>query len=445
MLKIGDFGFERQETLYSSERGIVERGVWNGQRVVVKRTREANRLRAQSEYEILRKFDSPYIAKAIDLLPSPQGWCLLLMDEGGKTTDKQTAPMSWEGFLPCAIQLTQALQLVHEQELIHKDIKPANVLCKPSGDVQLLDFNVSSPNPREVQSYVAPMYLEGTLAYLAPEQTGRMNRSLDYRADFYSLGVTFYTWLTGNPPFASSDPLELIHCHLAVLPEPIAHLSDNANKMLSKLMAKNAEDRYQSATGLVHDLQRFQHCVENNEDDSFPLAAQDISSRFTLPTKLYGREDESEQMREVFATLSKEQGKLVLVGGYSGIGKTALIHEVHRPLVAKRGYYAHGKFDQFKRDIPYSALSEALTSLLIQLMSEGEVRRAVWKQKALDALQNEGQVLIDLVPMLESLLGKQPPVGQLEPKENQVRVLYLLKDLLCALANKEHTIGVVLG
>ena len=328
-------------------------------------------------------------------------------------------------FLGIAIKTTEILGQIHAANIIHKDINPANIVFNPeTKQLKIIDFGISTQLTRENPTVKNPNVLEGTLAYMSPEQTGRMNRSLDYRTDFYSLGVTFYELLTEKLPFETRDALELVHCHIAK--QPIAPhqlvaaqrrdpIPQAVSDIIMKLMAKTAEDRYQSAWGIKADLEECLNQLQaKGEISDFPLGNQDISNNFQIPQKLYGREAEVETLLQAFdrvatppqSPLSQEgQGgiEMMLVAGYSGIGKSALVAEVHKPITEKRGYFISGKFDQFQRNIPYSAVVDAFAGLVRQLLTESDAQLAQWRAKLLAAVGSNEQVIIVVIPGLISL------------------------------------------
>ncbi|MBN3927649.1 AAA family ATPase, partial [Nostoc sp. NMS4] len=297
--------------------------------------------------------------------------------------------------------------------------------------VKLIDFSIASLLPKETQEIKNLNVLEGTLAYISPEQTGRMNRLIDYRTDFYSLGVTFYELLTGELPFPSNDAMELVHCHIAKMPDCVSDMKSEIPKVVGeiirKLMAKNAEDRYQSALGLKHDLEK---CLSQLEEtggiESFEIAQRDICDRFIIPDKLYGREAEVETLLSSFERVSLGATEMMLVAGFSGIGKTAVVNELHKPIVRQRGYFIKGKYDQFQRNIPFSAFVQAFRDLMGQLLTESDAQIQAWKNQILAAVGESGQVIIEVIPELEIIIGKQPPATELSgtAAENRFNLLF---------------------
>ena len=414
----------------------------------------------RNQYTIAKNLDIPGIVRPLTLEPWRNSFALVMEDGGGISLKQycQDKSLDWLEVLIIALQLTEILHYLTQHRVVHKDIKPANILIHPNtGIVKLIDFSISSLLPKEIQELKNPNVLEGTLAYLAPEQTGRMNRGIDYRTDFYSLGVTLYELLTGKLPFDCEDPLELVHSHIAKQPIPPHQINQNIPEIVSnivlKLMAKNAEDRYQSATGLKYDLEE---CVHQGKETGtvaeFELAQRDVSDRFIIPEKLYGREVEVSQLLEAFERISqssvishqssvvseKSQSELILVAGFSGIGKTAVVNEVHKPIVRQRGYFIKGKFDQFNRNIPFSALVQALRDLMGQLLSESDRQLQQWKSKILDAVGENGQVIIEVIPELEKIIGKQPAVPELSGSAAQNRFNLLFNKFIQVFTTKEH-------
>jgi PAS domain S-box-containing protein len=340
---------------------------------------------------------------------------------------------------------------VHERGLIHKDIKPANILLDAaSGGVWLTGFGIASRLPRERQAPAPPESIAGTLAYMAPEQTGRMNRSIDARSDLYALGVTFYQMLTGSLPFTAVDPMEWVHCHIARKPVPPSERLETVpvavSDLILKLLAKSAEERYQTAAGLERDLGRCLAAWDaQHRIDAFPLGQQDASDRLLIPEKLYGREREIETLLAAFnRVVTSGRPELVLVSGYSGIGKSAVVNELHKALVPSRGLFASGKFDQYKRDIPYATLAQAFQSLIRPLLGKSDAELAGWRDALREALGPNGRLMIDIVPELKLLIGEQPPVVELPPQQAQSRLQLMFRRFLGVFARPEHPLTLFL-
>ena len=399
-------------------------------------------LRFRNQYTIGKQLSHPGLVSMMDLVPYGRAQAMVMKDVGGVSlsqyiqsirsiTDSKTAEdggtLSSIQVASIGVQLADVLHYLGEARVIHKDIKPANILIHPqSKQVSLIDFSISSLLPKETQEAKNPNKLEGTLAYLAPEQTGRMNRGVDYRADFYALGVTLFELLTGQLPFESKDAMTLVHCHLAKQPPKIGDLAPEVPASLAaivhKLMAKNAEDRYQSALGLKHDLERCLYALkETGQVAPFEIGQKDRCDRFIIPEQLYGRKTEVETLLAAFERVSQGTSELMLVAGFSGIGKTAVVNELHKPLVRQRGYFIKGKFDQFNRNVPFSAFVQALRGLVGRLLSESDAALQVWKTLILEALGENAQVIVDLIPALETIVGPQPAAPELSGMAAQHR------------------------
>lgn len=399
------------------------------------------------EFEILSQLHLPGVIGVHALQPYQNTILLVLEDFGGSSLSQlqNNHKLSVIELLPLFIQIADHLGQLHAADLIHKDINPNNIICNlTSGQIKLIDFGIASRLPRENPTLKSPNQLEGTLAYLSPEQTGRMNRSLDYRTDLYSLGISFYELLGGQLPFISSDPLEVVHGHLAKQPAPLTQLNPQVPHILSdvvmKLIAKNAEDRYQSALGLKHDLEviRTQWIHLTIEVPRFELAQHDSTGKFQLPQQLYGREAEISQLWQAFERITQGTAELLLIAGYSGIGKTALVQELYKPMTAKRGYFIAGKFDQFQRNVPYIAVVQAFRDLIDQLLTEAETQLELWKSQILLAVGGNGQVLLEMIPELELLLGKQPEIPSLLPTESQNRFNLVFQNFVKVFCQAEH-------
>ncbi|MBV9612470.1 MAG: serine/threonine-protein kinase PknK, partial [Acidobacteriaceae bacterium] len=377
---------------------------------------------------------------------------MVLEDPGGRPLQQLIGtPIEIETFLRQAIQIAAAIGKMHQHGLLHKDIKPANILVDcPDGCARLIGFGIASRLPRERQAPDPAELIVGTLAYMPPEQTGRMNRSIDSRSALYSLGVTFYEMLTGTLPFTASDPMGWVHCHIARHAEAPAERLKTIPRAVSavivKLLAKAAEERYQTAAGLESDLRR---CLaawqKKNHIDEFPLGEHDVPSHLLIPEKLYGRESEVETLLNTFERIVKGGApELVLVSGYSGIGKSSVVNELHKALVPPRGLFASGKFDQYKRDIPYSTLVQAFQHLVRGLLCKSEKELTKWRQDLCDAVVPNGRLMVDLVPELKLIIGEQPPVPPLPPQQAQSRFQLVFARFIGVFAKPEHPLALFL-
>ncbi len=464
--------YQIAQPIYLGSRTLVYHGKRNadGKPVIIKFLRNeypsfGELVQFSNQYTIAKNVNLLGIVQPLSLESYRNGYALVMPDEGyislgewqwgdGKTrnkADEETRKGLHVGeFLCLAVQLAEILQGLYENRVIHKDIKPANILIHPqTKQIKLIDFSIASLLPKETQEISNPNILEGTLAYISPEQTGRMNRGIDYRTDFYSLGVTFYEMLTGKLPFTSHDPLELVHFHMAKMPSPLKmerkEIPPVISDIVMRLMAKNAEDRYQSALGLKHDLEKcLNQWKETETIPEFELGERDLSDRFLIPDKLYGREKEVTQLLTAFERVANGDGgkatksEMVMVAGFSGIGKTAVVNEVHKPIVKERGYFIKGKYDQFNRNIPFSAFVQALRSLMGQLLGETDAQLANWRGKILEAVGENGQVIIDVIPELEHIIGPQPSVLELSGNAAQNRFNLLFGKFIRVFTTQEH-------
>ncbi len=411
-----------------------------------------NIARLTREYELRSYLDSSWALQPLELARE-RGQTMLVVDyRGGQPLDRLLGqPMEMEKFLRLAVQLSAAVGQLHRQGLIHKDIKPANVLVDfETGRVRLSGFGIASRLPRERQAPEPPEFIAGTLAYMAPEQTGRVNRSIDSRSDLYSLGVTLYEMLTGGLPFIAPDPMEWVHCHIARQPaapsERVKQVSEAVSAIVMKLLSKTAEDRYQTAAGVERDLQNcLSQWQAKGSIDAFDLGAQDTPDRLMIPEKLYGRDREVNTLLMAFDRIvSGGKPELVLVSGYSGIGKSAVVNELHKPLVPPRGLFASGKFDQYKRDLPYATLAQAFQSLVRPLLSKGEDDLRRWREALREALEPNALLMVDLVPELKHIIGEQPPVPELPPSEAQRRFQFVFRRFIGVFARPEHPLALFL-
>ena len=503
MLKLS--GYQEANPIYTGTRTLVYRTIrtTDSKPVIIKVLRNPqpnfNELVTfRNQYIITRHLKHPTIVQPLALERYGNGYLLVMPDDGSMALSDywQQSNRNLREFLNIAIQIAEALHYLTQQRIIHKDIKPTNILIHPeTKQVKLIDFSISSLLPKEQQQLINPNILEGTLAYISPEQTGRMNRGIDYRTDFYSLGVTFFQLLSGKLPFESNDPMELVHCHIAQVVNFPASSSVPGilQAIVLKLMAKNAEDRYQSALGLKHDLEQcLQKLDTKGTIEIFELGERDRSDRFLIPEKLYGRDMEVQTLLDAFervaqtsstdlgkailpqsphqsqseATsgfpLSKGDGRgitpgdgrgikkgrggaeMMLVAGFSGIGKTAVVNEVHKPIVKQRGNFIKGKFDQFNRNIPFSAFVQAFRDLMGQLLGEVDENLGNWKTEILNAVGKNGQIIIDVIPELEQIIGQQPPIPELSGTAAQNRFNLIFGKFLRVFTTKEHPLVIFL-
>ncbi len=406
----------------------------------------------KQEYETTKSLQFKGVIAAYSLENYLHQWVMVLEDFGGESLNHfiKKRQFTIAEFLPLAIQIVETIGEVHQCQVIHKNINPANIVRNhQTGQVKLIDFGISTLLSRENPTFRNPNLLEGTLAYISPEQTGRMNRAIDYRTDFYSLGVTFYELLTGQLPFPTDDALELVHCHIAKQCVPLHECKSDIPQVISeivlKLMNKNAEDRYQSAHGLKSDLEIcLQQWQVKQQIAPFLLRQHDISDKFQIPQKLYGREEEIATLMAAFERVSMGANEMMLVSGFSGIGKSALIQEVYKPITRQRGYFIAGKFDQFQRNIPYTSIIQAFRSLVLQLVTESETAIALWREKLLTALGGNGQVMIEVIPEIELIIGSQPSVTDLPPAAAKNRFNLVLQNFIKVFTRQEHPLVIFL-
>ncbi|QTD48772.1 AAA family ATPase [Sulfidibacter corallicola] len=398
------------------------------------------------EYERTRDLGFEGVPNALEFLHAADTWAMMLEDVGAKSLSQLNlaGKLSIETFLEMAIRLTEVLFKIHQKFLIHKDLNPVNIVLNPETDqLQIIDFGIATELSRENTSFRDPELLEGTLLYMSPEQTGRMNRSMDYRSDFYSLGATFYELLTGHPPFRANDPLELVHCHIAMTPvPPLRHDSEiprPVSDIVLKLLAKEAEDRYQSAQGLAEDLGVcLRQWREYGAIQPFDLGLNDHSDRFQLPQKMYGREEEVAELIQAFERTARGKEEVMMVSGFSGIGKSTLIQEIHRPITARRGFFVSGKFDKLKREVPYASLFPPFRLLVRQLLTREERDRERWRQILREALGNNAGLLLEVIPELVHLIGRQASPPSLPPAEAQNRFQLVFQDFIRAFSGFDN-------
>jgi PAS domain S-box-containing protein len=408
--------------------------------------------RLRHEYGLKDDLEDAWALRPLELVHEHGQTMLVLSDPGGEPLGRLLgSPVEIGRFLRLAVALSGALGRLHQRGLVHKDIKPANIVVNSAtGHVWLTGFGIASRLPRERQSPEPPEFIAGTLPYMAPEQTGRMNRAIDSRSDLYSLGIVFYEMLTGTLPFAAADPMEWVHCHIARRPAPpderVAGVPGPLAAIVTKLLAKTAEDRYQTAVGLASDLRRcLAEWNATGDIEPFPLGAHDVPDRLLFTERLYGRECEIDMLLASFdRVMANGTPELVLVSGYPGIGKSSVVNELHKVLVPPRALFASGKFDQYKRDIPYATLAQAFQTLVRAILGQSDIELSRWRSALREAVGPNGQLIVNLVPELELLIGKQPPVPDLPPGEAKNRFQRVFRRFLGTFARPDHPLALFL-
>lgn len=408
--------------------------------------------RFKQEYELIKAIDLDRIIKPLEIIEHDSRFSIVHEAFDGFSIKHilREKKFDTKTFLETAIEISKALALLHQKDILHRNIKPHNIFINTdTGKVKITNFGISTILTHENDKVYNPEVIEDSLAYISPEQTGRMNRAIDYRTDLYSLGVTFYEMLTGKVPFMSKDPIEVIHSHIAVRPVPPNEVNSEIPLVISgivmKLLSKTAEERYQNGFGLMFDLKQcFKEFEENGDIAPFVLAQRDFSIRFIIPQKLYGRKEEIETLIDSFEEVCDGAKGLILVAGSPGIGKSSLVNEIHKPIVAKKGYFISGKYEQFRKDRPYSSIIQAFQGLVRQILSESEDKLKHWREVLLDALGSNGRLITDIIPEVRLIIGEQPEVPLLGPEESRNRFNFIFERFLGVFPKKEHPVALFL-
>ncbi len=446
-------GYRITESLYQGDDLILCRGVRiaDGAPVILRMPRadppapgECGRLR--HDYDMAGRLADGPVLKPTALATCGSRPVLVAGDFGGEPLSRRLGrPMAPGSFFEPALAMVAAVSDLHRRGIVHKDLTPWSILIHPvTGEVRLIGLGLALEMPKAPWSAAHPGVIEGTLAYMAPEQTGRMNRAIDQRSDLYALGVIFYQMLTGALPFHGRDALEWIHCHLAREPPAPRALVPTVPEMLSRLvlrlLAKPAEDRYQSGRGLAVDLERCRDRWQRGSDDCFTLGARDVSEQLQLPQRPYGRDPELARLRAAFdRVVATGRTGLVLVSGPSGIGKTTLVNELRQPVVAARGIFLTGKFDARGPTVPpYATLAQGFRTLVQEILGGSEAQIALWRDRLLEALDGHGQLLVEGIPQLEHIIGRQPPLPELPAAEAQHRLTAVFRRFVGVFAGADH-------
>lgn len=383
----------------------------------------------ENEYQILRELVHPGIVRVFGLESVGYSLALILEDIAGQSLHEhlEAGRLDLGVTLRLGGMIARALDAIHQGGVLHKDINPQNLIYNAeTGEVKIIDFGIATRLGREIQRAARPEALEGTLAYIAPEQTGRLDRDTDHRADLYSLGATLYHMLTGALPFQKANPIELIHSHIAQLPAPprelVPEIPAPVSDCVLKLLEKEPELRYQSARGLAWDLERLRERWEaGGPIEPMPLGQRDVGAALCMPQRVYGRDAEVQSLLASLDRAREGRPEMVLITGAAGVGKSALVQEVHRAIARSGGQLVASKFDQIQRDRPFWSLTQAFGALIRQLLAGTPESLSAWRDRLTAALGPDGQVLVDLLPELELVLGRQPPAASLGPIEAQAR------------------------
>ncbi len=439
-------GFTNQHLLYESDCTEIYRALENNAPVILKVNKSDHELERKlyHEYNICGLLSNEYTVQPVKIVNQDIYTILVFQDDNMRSLDAYIPEngLSIDRFLILAYQTVKVVEHIHAHSILHKDINPSNIIVNNALDtVKIIDFQLSTMLKHEQTGLTSVQKLEGSLHYISPEQTGRVNRNIDYRSDYYSLGAAFYQMVTGTVPFNKNDPLELVHSHIAKIPTPPNEIKttvpDVISSIIMKLLQKNPEERYQSAEGLLADIEE---CIEQLQQTgtikTFKPGLKDFSHSIQISQKLYGRSREIQSLINAFETACSGTLVTVFVSGYSGTGKTALVHELHKLMTEKNGTFASGKFSQLQKDTPYLAITQACNQLCRFLLMEPAEVLEQWKEKILTALGSNGKLVTDVVPDLEHIIGIQPPAAEVNPIDAQNRFIIVFKKFIQALCEK---------
>ncbi|MCA9710376.1 MAG: AAA family ATPase, partial [Myxococcales bacterium] len=448
-------GYQTQAQLHESEGSLIYRATReaDGRPVVLKVLKDPRPpperiARFKREHQLVDELDVVGVVDAYDFLHAANHWILVQEDFGGESLARHqlAGQLELDELLAIAVQIADHLAAVHQRAIIHKDLNPANIVYnRDTGVIKLIDFGIATRLSRESVAFDHPSLIEGTLAYISPEQSGRINQPLDHRSDLYSLGCTLYELLVGRPPFEAQDPTELIHAHLARAPASVRDsqlkVPEVIAQILAKLLAKSSSDRYQSARGLRVDLQRCrEQWSQRGSIETFTLGTSDVAPRLTIPARLYGRENEAAALLSAFHRVVEGGSELMLVAGAPGIGKSALVKSLYAPITARHGLFVSGKFDQFRRDTPYEPLLDAIDTLVASLLMEPPEHMAHLAKSLSNAAGDMLTAIVDLLPRLELLYERLPPAPSLSAAELGFRFPRALARCIQTFAAPEHPV-----
>ncbi|MEO5581767.1 MAG: AAA family ATPase, partial [Saprospiraceae bacterium] len=451
-------GFSPVSTIYKDEGSEIIKAIRtvDNQEVVLKISRPNNNdilkiSKFSHEYNTLKKIDHEGIIKVNNLYSKNKSVCIEEEYFDGEPLKMRIfrQPLSLREFFQIALQLTDILAYIHANGVVHKDINTSNILISSSNKVKLIDFGISTNFMNEEHEILLPDKIEGTLTHISPEQTGRTSYTITPSSDLYSLGIVFYEMLSGKPPFDSADALEVIHFHLSRVPASIKKIIPNIpaglDYVISDLLEKIPDDRYQSSNGIRNDLKLLEAQInEGKSTNYFKTKKQDRAGKFRKTQRLYGRETEINNLIECYNDLHQTRSMLVLVAGYSGVGKSAVVKQLQRPVTEKSGLFIAGKFDQYKRNIPYFAFIEAFDTIIKNILAESEEKINQWKTKFMDVLGSNAVLINEVIPSLEFITGKLPVSEKLPPAEQEYRFRLVLLDFIYCFTSTEHPLVIFL-